>query len=66
MKALKEDKTTGKVDARKTFELIYISFLRYVDNRRMVEIDLKELETMLYNCAYKMMDIMNKSKSKIG
>lgn len=51
-------------DIRNIFELIYLSFIPFLGNRDLVEDDLKELKSMIYACADRMIAIREKSKGK--
>jgi len=62
LRAIMEQKRSGKIDIKGTFKLIYFNFLPLLDNRILVEDDLKELKAMLDSSADRMLAIIEKSK----
>jgi DNA-binding SARP family transcriptional activator len=63
-KALWEQKEPDRADIKGTLELIYLSFITLLDNRELVEDDLKEIKAKLDDCADQMIEIREKSKRK--
>ncbi len=60
-----EQKGPEKIDIKNIFELMYLSFIPFLENRELVEDDLKELKSMIDACADRMIAIREKSKGKI-
>jgi hypothetical protein len=64
MKSLMDQKRTGKIDIKATFDLIYLSVYPLLDNREIVEEDMKELKKTLDSAACRVCEIIEKSKRK--
>lgn len=68
IRALKERKKAGKTDIRGNFDLasefFYYNFLLLLEDRKLVEEDLKELKSMLHALGDRMITIIEKSKNK--
>jgi hypothetical protein len=62
MKLVMDQKRTGKIDIKATFDLIHLSVYPLLQNREAVEDDMKELKKMLEDAACKICDIIEKSK----
>ena len=62
LKAIMQQKRTGKTDIKGAFELIYLNFLPLLGSRELVADDLKELKAMLDSNADRMLAIIEKSK----
>lgn len=63
-RAIWEQKGPDKADIKSTFELMYLSFIPLLENRELVEDDLKEIKSMIDACADRMIAIREKSKGK--
>ena len=64
MKSVMDQKRTGKIDIRATFDLIHLSVYPLLENREVVEEDMKELKKILDNAANRICEIIEKSKRK--
>jgi hypothetical protein len=64
MKSLMDQKRTGKIDIKATFDLIHLSVYPLLDNRETVEEDMKELKKTLDAAACCVCEIIEKSKRK--
>ena len=64
MKSVMDQKRTGKIDIKATFDLIHLSVYPLLQNRVIVEDDMKELKKMLDAVACRICEIIEKSKSK--
>ena len=62
-KEVKKKETEGQRDAKSFFEIVYLGFLKEIEDRKAVEEDLKELQKQFDECANKMAEILEKSKS---
>ena len=61
-KAVKKKEIEGKRDAKSFFEIVYLGFLKEIEDRKTVEEDLKQLQKQFDECANKMAEILEKSK----
>ena len=64
MKSVMDQKRTGKIDIKATFDLIHLSIYPLLQNRVRVEDDMKELKKILDDAACRICEIIEKSKSK--
>ena len=64
MKSVMDQKRTGKIDIKATFDLIHLSVYPLLQNRVIVEDDMKELKKLLDDVACRICEIIEKSKSK--
>ena len=64
MKTVMEQKRTGKIDIKSTFDLIHLSVYPLLLNRDAVEEDMKELKKTLDAAANRICEIIEKSKQK--
>jgi hypothetical protein len=64
MKSVMDQKRTGKIDIKATFDLIHLSVYPLLQNREIVEEDMKLLKKMLDDAACRICEIIEKSKSK--
>ncbi len=64
MKSVMDQKRTGKIDIKATFDLIHLSVYPLLDNREIVEEDMKELKKTLDDAACRICEIIEKSKRK--
>jgi hypothetical protein len=64
MKSVMDQKRTGKIDIKATFDLIHLSIYPLLQNRVIVEDDMKELKKILDDAACRICEIIEKSKSK--
>ena len=64
MKSVMDQKRTGKIDIKATFDLIHLSVYPLLQNRVIVEDDMQELKKMLDDAACRICEIIEKSKSK--
>lgn len=64
LKSVMDQKRTGKIDIKATFDLIHISVYPLLENREIVEDDMKELKTKLDEAACLICEIIEKSKKK--
>jgi hypothetical protein len=64
MKSVMDQKRTGKIDIKATFDLIHLSVYPLLQNRAIVEDDMKELKKMLDDAACRICEIIEKSKNK--
>ncbi len=64
MKSLMDQKRTGKIDIKATFDLIHLSVYPLLQNRDIVEEDMKQLKKTLDDAAYRICEIIEKSKTK--
>jgi len=68
IRALKERKEAGKTDIKGNFNLaseyFYHNFLLLLEDRKLVEDDLKELKSMLHDLGERMIAIIEKSKKR--
>ncbi len=60
---IRQNREEGKIYFKGGFDLMYVGFLGYLEDRGKVEKDLKELQSMLNACSEKMDEILKKSKS---
>jgi hypothetical protein len=64
LKTVMDQKRTGKIDIKATFDLIHLSVFPLLENREIVEEDMKELKKTLDNAACRICEIIEKSKQK--
>ena len=64
LKSVMEQKKTGKIDIKATFDLIHLSIYPLLENREIVEDDMKKLKTILDEAACQICEIIEKSKKK--
>ncbi len=64
MKSMMEQKKTGKIDIKATFDLIHLSVYPLLQNRDIVEEDMKQLKKTLDDAACRICEIIEKSKTK--
>jgi cation transport regulator ChaC len=64
MKSVMEKKRAGKIDVEATFDLIHLSVYPLLQNREIVEEDMKELKKMLDAAANRIGEMIEKSKGK--
>ncbi len=64
MKSVMDQKRTGKIDIKATFDLIHLSVYPLLQDRDIVEEDMKKLKKMLDDAACRICDIIEKSKRK--
>ena len=64
MKLVMDQKRTGKIDIKATFDLIHLSIYPLLENREMVEEDMKQLKKTLDDAACCICEIIEKSKRK--
>ena len=64
LKSVMDQKRTGKIDIRATFDLIHLSVDQLLQNREIVEEDMKQLKKMLDDAACRICEIIEKSKTK--
>jgi hypothetical protein len=64
LKSVMEQKKTGKIDIKATFDLIHLSIYPLLENREIVEDDMKKLKTILDDAACQICEIVEKSKKK--
>ena len=64
MKSLMDQKRTGKIDIKATFDLIHLSVYPLLQNREIVEEDMKQLKKILDDAACRICEIIEKSKIK--
>ncbi len=64
MKSVMDQKRTGKIDIKATFDLIHLSVYPLLENREIVEDDMKKLKTTLDEAACQICEIIEKSKRK--
>jgi hypothetical protein len=64
MKSLMDQKRTGKIDIKATFDLIHLSVYPLLQNREIVEEDMKQLKKTLDDAACLICEIIEKSKRK--
>ena len=64
MKSVMDQKRTGKIDIKATFDLIHLSVYPLLDNREIVEEDMKKLKKILDDAACQICEIIEKSKRK--
>lgn len=64
LKSVMEQKKTGKIDIKATFDLIHLSIYPLLENREIVEEDMKKLKTILDEAACQICEIVEKSKKK--
>ena len=64
MKSVMDQKRTGKIDIKATFDLIHISIYPLLENREIVEEDMKQLKKTLDDAACCICEIIEKSKTK--
>jgi len=62
-KIVGKKETEGQHDAKSFFEIVYLGFLKEIEDRKIVEEDLKDLQKQLNECADNMMSILKKEKS---
>jgi hypothetical protein len=64
MKSVMDQKRTGKIDIKATFDLIHLSVYPLLQNREIVEEDMKKLKKILDDAACYICEIIEKSKTK--
>ena len=64
MKSVMDQKRTGKIDIKATFDLIHLSVYPLLQNRELVEEDMKQLKKTLDDVACCICEIIEKSKTK--
>jgi len=64
MKSVMEKKRAGKIDIEATFDLIHLSVYPLLQNREIVEEDMKDLKKTLDAAANRISEIIEKSKGK--
>ena len=64
MKSVMDQKRTGKIDIKATFDLIHLSVYPLLENREIVEEDMKQLKKTLDDAACRICEIIEKSKRK--
>jgi len=64
LKSVMEQKRTGKIDIKATFDLIHLSIYPLLENREIVEDDMKKLKTTFDEVAGCICEIIEKSKKK--
>jgi hypothetical protein len=64
LKSIMDRKKTEKVDVKSTFDLIHLSIYPLLENREIVEEDMKQLKTTLDDVAGRIVKIIEKSKGK--
>jgi hypothetical protein len=64
MKSVMDQKRTGKIDVKATFDLVHLSVYPLLENREIVEDDMKKLKTTLDEAACQICEIIEKSKRK--
>jgi hypothetical protein len=64
MKSVMDQKRTGKIDIKATFDLIHLSIYPLLENREAVEEDMKQLKKTLDDAACCICEIIEKSKRK--
>ena len=64
MKSVMDQKRTGKIDVKATFDLIHLSVYPLLGNREIVEEDMKQLKKTLDDAACRICEIIEKSKTK--
>ena len=64
MKSLMDQKRTGKIDIKATFDLIHLSVYPLLQNREIVEEDMKQLKKILDDAACRICEVIEKSKTK--
>ncbi len=65
LKSVMDQKRTGKIDIKATFDLIHVSVYPLLENREIVEEDMKKLKKMLDDTAGLICEIIEKSKQKL-
>jgi len=63
MKSLMDQKRTGKIDIKATFDLIHLSVYPLLQNREIVEEDMKQLKKILDDASCRICEIIEKSKT---
>jgi len=61
-KLIEKSEKEEKLDADSFFEMVYLGFLKKIQDRKIVEEDLRDLHKQLNECANKMTEILEKSK----
>lgn len=64
LKSVMDQKRTGKIDVKATFDLIHVSVYPLLENREIVEDDMKALKKLLDDAACLICEIIEKSKRK--
>lgn len=64
LKSMMEQKKTRKIDIKATFDFIHLSVYPLLENREIVEEDMKELKKVLDDAASRISEIIEKSKRK--
>jgi hypothetical protein len=64
LKTVMDQKRTGKIDIKATFDLIHLGVYPLLENREIVEEDMKELKKTLDDAACRICEIIEKSKLK--
>ena len=64
LKSVMDQKRAGRIDIKATFDLIHISVYPLLENREIVEEDMKALKKMLDDAACRICEIIEKSKRK--
>ena len=64
LKSLMDQKRTGKIDIKATFDLIHLSVYPLLQNREIVEEDMKQLKKILDDAASRIYEVIEKSKTK--
>ena len=64
LKSVMDQKRTGKIDIKATFDLIHLSIYPLLENREVVEEDMKLLKKILDDAACRICEIIEKSKRK--
>jgi len=64
LKSIWNHKKTDKYEAKPTFELIFLNVYTHLENRKIVEDDMKQLKTTLDEAAGQIMKIIERSKRK--
>ena len=64
LKSIMEQKKTRKIDVKATFDFIHLSVYPLLENREIVEEDMKALKKILDDAACRICEIIEKSKRK--
>lgn len=64
LKSVMDQKRTGKIDIKATFDLLHLSVYPLLENREIVEEDMKKLKKTLDEAACQICEIIEKSKKK--
>ncbi len=64
LKSVMDQKRTGRIDINATFDLIHLSIYPLLENREIVEEDMKTLKKVLDDAASQICEIIEKSKRR--